>query len=154
MMSPDIRVQVSRDYSQLLLDMAKVFGGADQHEVFFMCACIGFNRSSPAEPPKPEDRFWSRTITPDEWSCYYAMLLSENAMDYSVIADDRDVIKRVERYAHGGLGILLDELLCDHVTGDGGALTIESSPDVRAVLPRLLLQYVLDHAQGQDVVHR
>jgi len=33
--------------------------------------------------------FWSKTITPREWACYYSMILKRNDFEYSAIADEK-----------------------------------------------------------------
>ena len=63
-----------------------------------------------------EDRFWSRTITPEEYACYYAIMLEDHSMDFASIQDDKKVLTEMEGYANSGMGILLEEFLSDYCT--------------------------------------
>ena len=76
---------------------------------------------------KGEPKFWSGTITPEEWSCYYAMLLKNSQMDPTSIADDNKVISEIESYSNGGMEVLIKELLVDFSIGDPSNLRIDSS---------------------------
>ncbi len=73
------------------------------HELFFLCVCLGYKTKTRKPLGKNGDgRFWSRTITPDEWTCYYAMMIEVNNMDFHSITDDKKVLFCMEEYANGG----------------------------------------------------
>ena len=81
-MDGNIRVATEAKYKELYNNM-KANGAVDDfHELFFLCACLGYRKGVQRPVKKRDDRFWSRTITPREWACYYAMILEKNAFDY------------------------------------------------------------------------
>ena len=64
-MSGDIRVKTDRKYRNLYNDL-KNFAVGDMHELFFLCSCLGFRaKKKKSLGSNGEDRFWSRTITPE-----------------------------------------------------------------------------------------
>ena len=84
-MSGEIRVRTSEKYRDIYNDLKNVVI-RDFHELFFVCACVGYTRKRKTALGKSkEDRFWSKTITPDEWACYYAMVLKDNNMNFTLI---------------------------------------------------------------------
>jgi hypothetical protein len=117
-MSGDIRVKTEEKYRDIYNDL-KNFVVGDFHELFFICVCLGYK----AKMKKPlgargEDRFWSRTITPDEYACYYAMILEENNLDLASIRDDKVVMREIEKYANAGMEILLNDFLKEYCNKD------------------------------------
>ena len=113
-MSGDIRVKTDRKYRNLYNDL-KNFAVGDMHELFFLCSCLGFRaKKKKSLGSNGEDRFWSRTITPEEYACYYAMMLEESNMDLSAIKDDTKIISEMEKYANAGMGSLLDNFLSEY----------------------------------------
>ena len=72
-MSGDIRVKTDRKYRNLYNEL-KNFAFGDMHELFFLCSCLGFRTKKKKNlGGNGEDRFYSRTITPEEYACYYAI---------------------------------------------------------------------------------
>jgi hypothetical protein len=116
--SPDIRVRTTPEYEALYRDLRPFCGEA--HAVFFLCTCLGFQagRKAPLEAKRAE-RFWSSTITPDEWACYYAIVAEESGLDFSLLGDDRRVISSVEAYADEGMRVLVEELLFGYLVRPG-----------------------------------
>ncbi len=117
-MSGDIRVKTDKKYRNLYNDLRNLAVG-DMHELFFLCVCLGYR----AKKMKPldsngEERFWSRTITPEEYACYYAIMLEKNSMDLSSTRDDKLVIAEMEKYANGGIEILLKDFLNEYCSAD------------------------------------
>src|SRR5665647_1979089 len=95
-MDGQIRVKTDGRYSRIYNDLKNVVVG-DFHELFFVCACLGYkHKQTKPLATMRDDRFWSNTMNPREWACYYAMLLEENNMDFIAIQDDKSVIARVE----------------------------------------------------------
>ena len=110
-MSGEIRVRTESKYKNLYNDMRN-FALGDMHEFFFLCACLGYKAGKPKELGSgAEDRFWSKTFTPDEYACFYAMILEKKDMELSSIADDKVVIAEMEKYANAGMEILIDDFL-------------------------------------------
>jgi hypothetical protein len=115
------------------------------HEIFFLCACLGYRKSRrKALGRDGDDRFWSSTITPEEYASYYAMLIESNDMDFSVIADDKAVVGTMEEYANAGMDILLEEVLGDYILSRGEDLRLD--PSCSRELPKVLLSYVYEKA--------
>ncbi len=140
----DIRVRTDRRYRTIYNDF-KNFVAKDMHEIFFLCACLGYRKGK----KKPlgrngDDRFWSSTITPEEYASYYAMLIETNDMDFSVIADDRVVIATIEEYANAGMNILLEDVLGEYTLSRGDDLRLD--PSCSKELPKVLLAYVYEKA--------
>jgi hypothetical protein len=142
-MSPDIRVKTSAKYGGIYKDLRNLAVG-DAHELFFLCACLGYKQKiiKPIEKKEREDRFWSRTIDPEEWTCYYSIVLKENEMDYSIIQDDVQVLEQVEKYANGGMEILLDEVLSDYLIPNKKNNTPKLDMSFAKELPKVILSYI------------
>lgn len=141
-MAGDIRVRTDRRYRSLYNDL-KNFVAKDMHEIFFICACLGYRK----EQKKPlrrdgDDRFWSSTITPEEYASYYAMLIEMNDMDFSVIVDDRKVLATIEEYANAGMEILIDDLLSDYSIERGDDIRLDTSCSKE--LPKVILGYIYE----------
>lgn len=118
-MSSDIRVKTDKRHKPLYRELSKRVV-KDSHELFFVCACLGYQRGQREPLGKNQDeRFWSGTIKPQEWACYYAMHLAENSMDFTRLQDDVSVLADMEEYANAGMAVLMDELLCDYMAGEG-----------------------------------
>jgi len=141
-MSGDIRVKTDRRY-RILYNELKNFVVKDMHELFFLCACIGY-RAGKSKPlgSNGEGRFWSSTITPEEYACFYAMMIEENDMNFSVIREDKTVIARMEEYANGGMEILLEELLSDFLVTSGDEPRLDHSHSKE--LPKIILNFIYE----------
>lgn len=143
-MSGDIRVRTDKKYRDIYNDLKNLAVG-DMHELFFICVCLGYK----ANKIKPlvsngEERFWSRTITPEEYACYYAMVLEKNNMDLSSTRDDKLVIAEMEKYANSGMEILFEDFLNEYCSAEyklNGAYSKE--------LPRTLLHFIYERLQQQ-----
>lgn len=141
-MDGQIRVKTDSRYSRIYNDLKNVVVG-DYHELFFVCASLGLkNKRSKPLGRTHEDRFWSNTISPREWACYYAILLDEKDMNFMAIQDDRVVIARIEEYANAGMEILIAEFLNDYLISNRG----ESQLDVgyNKELPKHFLHFVFE----------
>lgn len=142
-LSPDIRVRAHRYHHALYKQMLE-----EMHELFFLCACVGFTEKKSKPLGKDgEDRFWSGTFTPDEWNCFYAMVLAENDMDFTSIQEDRKVLARMEELANGGMDVLLQSLLQDYVIDTGTALQLDSARTKE--LPKVLLGWLRERAAAR-----
>jgi hypothetical protein len=143
-MAGDIRVRTDRHYRTLYNDFRN-FVAKDMHEVFFLCACLGY-RAGKRKPlgREGDDRFWSSTITPEEYASFYAILIESRNMDFSAIADDKTVIATMEEYANAGMQILLEEVLADFTLDRGEDLRLD--PSCSKELPKVLLAYVCGKA--------
>ena len=144
-MSGEIRVKTESRYKTLYNEL-KNFVVGDMHELFFICTCLGYK----ANNPKPlgsngEHRFHSHTITPEEYVCYYSMLLEKNNMDISVIKDDKFVLSKIEEYANGGMEILLKEFLSDYLIKSNTELKLDHT--CIKELPKTFLHFIYEKIQ-------
>lgn len=140
----DIRVRTNRRYRTLYNEL-KNFVAKDMHEIFFLCVCLGYRKGERKPLGRDgDDRFWSNTITPDEYASYYAILIEANNMDFSVTADDKVVIEMMEEYANAGMKILIDDLLSDYTLDHGDDFRLD--PSCSKELPKVLLAYVYEKA--------
>lgn len=128
--STDIRVKVDSRYGQLYEDLKPYCGEA--HAVFFLCFCLAVSDGGPIDLQKRlTDKWWSGTIKPDEWTCYYALAAQESGYDFGVLADDPAVMRLAERYADRGMEILLDGLLSGYLlAGDELRLDTKSCKEL------------------------
>lgn len=146
-MDGQIRVETDGRYSKLYNDLKNVVVG-DFHELFFVCACLGYKHKKSKPLGKThEARFWSNTVNPREWACYYAMLLEENDMNFTAIQDDKAVIARIEEYANAGMEILLDQFLSDYIVKSKEESQMD--PGASKELPKTFLHFVFDQAGSQ-----
>lgn len=141
-MDRNIRVKTDKKYRTLYKQLANLAVG-DSHELFFVCACLAYKRRK-RQPlgKRGDDRFWSGTITPEEWSCYYAMHLADHDMDFQVLHDDAVVIAAIEEYANAGMELLREELLCDYTTESKDEVVLDAARC--SELPKEFLYYVFE----------
>ncbi len=141
-MDGNIRVRTDRRHRTIYNDFRN-FVVKDMHEIFFLCACLGY-RSGKRKPlgRDGEDRFWSRTFTPEEYASFYAIVIESNDMDFSAISEDKTVIASMEEYANGGMSILLEELIADYILNQGEDLRLD--PSCSKELPKVLLAYLYE----------
>ncbi len=144
-MSGEIRVKTESRYKTLYNEL-KNFVVGDMHELFFICTCLGYK----ANNPKPlgsngEHRFHSHTITPEEYVCYYSILLEKNNMDISAIKDDKFVLSKIEEYANGGMEILLKEFLSDYLIKSNTELKLDHT--CIKELPKTFLHFIYEQTQ-------
>lgn len=139
-MSTEVRVRTDEKYRGLYNDLKNLAVG-DMHELFFLCTCIAYkNKKRKPLGKDKEDRFWSRTFTDAEWTCFYSMILEENNVDFSVVQDDKKVIEVMEEYANAGMEILLDEFLSDYLAGSSGEPRLDKSHSHE--LPKTILYFI------------
>lgn len=138
--SNTIRVRVNPRYSQLYEDLKPYCGEA--HAVFFLAFCLALSAGEEVQSEnRLVDKFWSGTIKPDEWTCYYALASQQADYEFSVLSDDQSVVRLAERYADRGMEILVDELLQGYLmSGDELRLDTRASTE----LPWELLKFVPD----------
>ena len=147
-MTGDIRVRTDKKYRNLYNDL-KNFVARDMHEIFFICACLGYTKGKKKPLGREgDDRFWSGTITPEEYASYYAMLIESKDMDFSVIADDKAVIAEMEKYANAGMEIVIDDLLDDYMIDKTDNLRLD--PSCSKELPKILLAYIYEKTSEQN----
>jgi len=141
-MAGDIRVRSDRRYKSLYNDLRN-FVVKDMHEIFFLCACLGY-REGKRKPlgRDGDDRFWSSTITPEEYASFYAIMIESREMDFSAIADDKEVILAMEEYANAGMQILLENVLKDYTFNRNEDLRLDSSCSKE--LPKVFLAFLYD----------
>jgi hypothetical protein len=143
-MAQDIRVRTDQHYRTLYNDFRN-FVAKDMHEIFFLCVCLGY-RDGKRKPlgRSKDDRFWSNTITPEEYASFYAIMIESNNMEFSSISDDKIVIATMEEYANAGMQILLDDVLADYILKRGDDLHLD--PSCSKELPKVLLAHVYEKA--------
>ncbi len=141
-MDSDIRVKTDRQYRTLYNEL-KNFAFGDMHELFFLCVCLGYKNNKRKTLGKSgDDRFWSRTIVPDEWACYYAIMIESNDMDFHSILDDKKVIACMEEYANAGMEILMEEVLSMYVINNSDEPSLD--PSNSKELPKILLSFIYE----------
>jgi len=144
-MSGDIRVKTSNQYKHLYNEL-KNFAVGDMHELFFLCVCLAYRANKKKVlGTNGEDRFWSKTITPEEYACFYAIMLEENEMDLEAIKDDKIVLAEIEKYANAGMEILLEEFLSDYLIKNKTELKLNTADSKE--LPKALLHFIYEQLQ-------
>ncbi len=91
-----------------------------------------------------DDRFFSRTFTPEEWACFYSIILVQNDFNLEAIRDDKIVISIMEEYANSGMEILINDLLINFINN-------ENEPKIERTkatheLPKLFISYLYEKA--------
>ncbi len=143
-LSGDIRVRTDRHYRTLYNDFRN-FVAKDMHEIFFICACVAYREGKKKPLGRDgDDRFWSSTITPEEYASFYAMVIESGEMDFAAIADDRAVIAAMEVYANAGMEILMEDVLGDYTLDRGDDLRLD--PSCSKELPKVMLAYIYEKA--------
>ena len=141
-MDANIRVRTDKRYKMLYNQLKQLVVG-DMHELFFICASIGYQNNAKKPLGKEgEERFWSLTITPEEWCCFYAMILKDNNMNFVMIQDDKKVIGLMEAYANAGMEMLIRECLEDFLLKNREVIFIDST--AQKELPKMFLSYVFE----------
>lgn len=143
-MDGQIRVKTDGRYARLYNDLKNTAVG-DFHELFFVCACLGYKvgKRQPIDRSRGDrERFWSNTILPREWACYYAIVLADNDMDFACVQDDKAVLSTIEEYANAGMGELIDGCLADHIINADAEPQLD--PSLSRELPRQLLHHIFE----------
>jgi len=141
-MDGNIRVATDVRYKELYNNMKNNGAVDDFHELFFLCACIGYRKGNLAPIKKRDDRFWSRTITPQEWACYYAMILEKNAFEYEKVSDDKEVLATIEGYANAGMNLLIEDFLGDYLLPNSRNTEPQLDPACCKELPKQLVHHI------------
>lgn len=148
--STNIRVKTDPRYETLYRDLKLVC--EDFHAIFFLCVCLGYRaKRRKSAAARRAERFWSATITLDEWTAYYSIALIEEEEDLAVLGDDAHVIAVAEAYADGGMEVLLEELLGPYLTG-GEVLSLEKNAS--KALANELLKFLWDKEAEASQVGR
>jgi hypothetical protein len=141
-MDERIRVRTDKDHRQLYTELKGLLV-KDFHELFLLCACTGFrNHCRKHLEHSAEERFWSSTITPDEWCMYYSMILSDNNMQFTTIQEDKTVLCQIEEYANGGLNYLIQNVFTGFLIERDGLFQIDKT--VSKDIPRRVMQYIFE----------
>ena len=140
------RIRTSKHHGKLYTELKGTLV-QEFHELFFLSVCVGYRNDCPTPLGKSgEERFWSDTIAPEEWSAYNSMMLTRNDMDFKAIQDDKSVITRIEEYAHGGMLYLIDNVLNGFLVEKDGEYAVDKT--VATDLPRRVMQYVFETASN------
>jgi hypothetical protein len=149
-MDGNIRIATDAKHKELYNNM-KSYGAIDDfHELFFLCACLGYRKGINSPVKKRDDRFWSRTITPREWSCFYGMILESHSYDYTKISDDRDVLAVMESYANAGMDLLINEFLGDYLFPASKSSNPQLDPTCCKELPKHLVHFVFEQSESEN----
>jgi hypothetical protein len=145
----EIRVKTDPKHGPLYQDLRGQIA-LEFHEIFFICACLGY-ASSARVPLRPgaQERFFERTISQEEWACYYAIVLQDSNMDFARVQDDAAVIAVVEEYANGGIDVLVRDLLGDFVQETQGILHLDARGSGASELPKIVLADLLQRYQDR-----
>jgi len=146
-MDGNIRVHTDPMYKELYNNMKTNGVIEDFHELFFLCACIGYRKGKHIAIQRREDRFWSRTITPKEWACYYAMIFEKNNFDYEKLSDDKEVIAIVEGYANAGMGMFIDDFLEDYLLPSLDNAVPQLDPTCCKGLAKQFLHFIFEQSE-------
>jgi len=146
-MDGNIRVHTEAMYKELYNDLKNNGAIEDFHELFFFCACIGYRKGRHKKLQKRDDRFWSRTITPKEWACYYAMILEKNNFDYEKISEDINVIATVEGYANAGMEIFIEDFLEDYLHTNSSETNPRLDPTLCKELPKQFVHFIFEQSE-------
>ena len=118
-MSTEIRVKTEKRFKGIYNDL-KEHAMGDFHEIFYLCACLGYkNKARKPIGKNGDDRFFSKTISSHEYATYYAMTVKENGYDFGSVQDDKAVINVIEEYANAGMEILLSDFLETYLIDKG-----------------------------------
>jgi hypothetical protein len=132
------RLHTDKKYKELYNDL-KGLAFQEHHEIFFVCCCLGFKRKTPISlVGNKDERFYSDRITREEYSVYYAIMMSDNDNNLSSATDDQKVLALMEEYANGGMAILIKECLSPFLVGEN---RIDKSSAKE--LPKEILGYLI-----------
>lgn len=145
-MDGQIRVYTEASLGNIYNQLKDNGAVGDFHELFFICVCIAYNRGKKRPLMKRQERFWSRTISPSEWSCFYAIMLNGNSNSFDVVADDKEVLAVMEEYACAGMDVLMEEFLNDYILPCGKGAEPQLDPQISRELPKQLLTYIFDQS--------
>lgn len=149
-MDGNIRVATEAKYRELYNNM-KNYGAVDDfHELFFLCACVGYRKGIQTPIKKRDDRFWSRTITPPEWACYYAMVLEKNAFDYAKVSEDKEVLSTIETYANSGINILIQDFLEDYLLPNTSSTDPQLDPACCKEIAKQFVHYIFEQSESEN----
>lgn len=138
----DIRVQTHQKYRTLYKEFRNLVV-KESHELFFICSSLGYKRKKRSPLGRSGDpRFWSSTISPEEYSSYYAMIIESSEMDFDSIEDDSKVIAIIEEYANAGMEILLDEILSDYVIEQDNDIRLD--PSCKGEIAKITLAFLYE----------
>lgn len=149
-MDGNIRVFTDVRFKELYNNMKNNGAVDDSHELFFLCACLGYRKGKKVSISKRDERFWSRTITPREWACYYAMVLEQNSFDYEKVSEDKDVLAIIEGYANAGMDILIKDFLGDYLLPSSKSTDPQLDPTCCKELPKQLVHFIFEQSESEN----
>lgn len=149
-MDGQLRVFTEVKHKELYNNLKTLDVVSDFHDLFFVCASLGYARALRKPFEQRDERFWSRTITPSEWACYYAMILHNRENDITAIRDDKVVLAEIEEYANAGMQILINEFLVDFLVPGRRGTELQISASVKD-LPKEFLSYVFGQGSQEGL---
>lgn len=149
-MDGKIRVATDAKYKELYNNIKSNGVVEDFHELFFLCVCLCYRKGKPSPIKRRDDRFWSSTITPREWACYYAMILEQNAFDYTKVSNDKDVLAIIEDYANAGMNILIEEFLHDYLLLSSRKTDPQLDPASCKELAKQFVHFIFEQSEPES----
>ncbi len=149
-MDGEVRVATETKHKGLYNDLKKYRAINDFHELFYVCACLGFKRGKHKIVNKPDDRFRSYTLTQREWATYYAMTLANNNFEFDKISNDKSVLSFIEGYANAGMDILIDEFLGDYLLHSSKSSDPQLDPAFCKELPKQFLHFIFEQSESEN----
>jgi hypothetical protein len=149
-MDGKIRVATDAKYKELYSNMKSNGVIEDSHELFFLCTCLGYRNGTRLPMKKRDDRFWSSTIKPNEWACYYAMILEQNNYDYAKVSEDKDVLVTIEEYANAGMDILITEFLGDYLLTSSKSTDPQLDTACSKELPKQFVHFIFEQSESKN----
>ena len=151
----DIRIKVDKKYHQVYKDLTQNNIGKQVFNshgcVFVLCATLGFEYNKTSSLESPEQLFWSRSLNNFDTShsitvLYSIALLNNNEMNYELLSKDEKVIKILEKYASGGMEIIINELLTPYIKENEEGLFLDYSNTT--FLEEKMLSYINDKLES------
>ncbi len=145
-MNGQIRVATDAKYKEIYNNMKNKGVIEDFHDLFFVCAILGYKNNKLNPIKKNDDRFWSSTILPREWVVYYAMILEKNNYNYSLIENEKEVLNIIEQYANAGIEILINNFLDDYLISNSKQTEPKLDPSCSLELPKHFLHFLYEQS--------
>lgn len=140
----DIRITIDQKYKEIYNDLHSFKVTLEDHELFYICVCLGYLQNKRTPISKRLDKFWGKTITPSEIACYKSMVINENeSINYALLGQDKKIFDIIQEFANTGIEILMDECLNTYLVDyEDGLKRID--PIYRDSLPLFVLSYIFE----------
>ncbi|ADL12191.1 hypothetical protein [Acetohalobium arabaticum] len=122
----DIRVQIEEKYNDIYKDLTQdngirkpVFDSYGR--VFVLCSCLGFEYNKKIPLDKSKKLFWTDSLNNYNHAItilFSIAMLNKGEVNYKILSNDEKIIKITEKYANGGMKVLIDEVLEPYIKED------------------------------------